>query len=253
MSRLWTEPASLYLSPSGMALSQPAKRATAQNAVHLAAGFDPASEGLRHLLTTAQVPPSRLHVVLSNHFCRFQLVLPQPGLRTEAEILAWSAFRFESDAGLASGSFVQRLARLGANSPAVACAIDQALLQAIDTGIGSIPVVSIEPLFVAVFNACRKQLSGRAMLAVVEPGRIVLGRIAKGEWNLLVSRFIDTANRGALQDLLADYCDEEKVPADLWVFDPSGQVELPKPGSIKLHHVSAEAVKPAAIAVGLAA
>lgn len=236
-----------------MALHQPARRAAYDAVNHrLAERFDPDGDRLRKLLSSLQLAPKRMHLVLSNHYCRFQLVSPQAGIRSDAEFLAWSALRFESDAGLVAGSFAQRLSHTKGDKPAFACAIDQALLHSVEAAIGATSLTVVEPLFVAVFNACRKQLFPQAMLAVVEPGRIVLGKMVRGDWALIASRFVDPSSRSALLDLLKDYEGSESGVAELWLFDPAGLVDPPASGRTRLHAVAASAVKPASIALGLA-
>jgi len=110
----------------------------------------------------------------------------------------------------------------------------------------------IEPLWVTVFNHWRTSLDD-GVLAVVEPGRIVLGVFAGGQCSALASRFVAPEDRNALAGMLEDYLGNDALSRQLCLFGPAGQVDPPSSVRWIVQSLGAEALASTAVALGLSA
>lgn len=136
----------------------------------------------------------RVTVVLSNHYVRYALLPPSKALRSEADWLAYAQHLFEATYGAAARAWEIQV------SGRVAAAVDAALLEELRT----IPTLgSVQPYFMAAFNARRKHLrTSSAWFVVQEPGRLALALLCDGQWKLIRTRRIEADWAKALEDLL---------------------------------------------------
>ena len=124
-------------------------------------------------------------VVLSNHFLRYQMIPWRSELTTRRERAALAQAQYRAVFGDAAQQWSVRIADAAYGAPALACAVDQALVQEIErlfrqSGAGP---VSIEPYPVAVINLWRRELTAASFwLVLLEPGHLWLGRAEHGNW-----------------------------------------------------------------------
>ncbi|MDP3515142.1 MAG: hypothetical protein Q8S20_20560 [Sulfuritalea sp.] len=136
-----------------------------------------------------------IEIVLSHALCKLALV---PGGidvrgRTEEEALYRSCLE-EANGELLAGWRIA-VAEAPTHLPRLACAIDGALIDALDSAAASSGgrIVSLRPLLVDAYNARRGEMaSGRFGLITVERERCCLARIQDGVWqSLRVRRLFD--------------------------------------------------------------
>lgn len=142
-------------------------------------------EALARELQQRGVAKRTCQVVLSNHFLRYQMVPWRPEINKRRERAALAQAQYRAVFGEAARGWSVRLADAGYGAPALACAVDEALVQELDrllrqSGAGSI---SIEPYPVAAINLWRHDLTADSFwLVLLEPGRLWLGRAEGGNW-----------------------------------------------------------------------
>jgi len=143
-------------------------------------------------------------VVLSNHYVRYALLPWSATLKTQAEWLALARHRFSSVHGPAAEEWIIRISETGRESPRIACAIDRALLTALEERIsGPASLVSVQPYLMAAFNRMRPVIGDASCwLVVEEPGRLTLALIQRGEWYAIRGRRKDEHWRMTLPEIL---------------------------------------------------
>lgn len=157
---------------------------------------------LRDALTGARAEAS---VVLSSHFVRYALVpwsvhASQPAQREEMARHAFAQVH-----GAAAEGWCVQVSDGALGAPLVAAAVDRALLDGIDEvcAAARVRLVSVQPHLMAAFNRFHAKL-GRTpkWLAVVEPGALCLGLLARGRWQRLLCRRSGADWVGDLRTLL---------------------------------------------------
>jgi hypothetical protein len=124
-------------------------------------------------------------VVLSTHFVRDQMIPWRPELTTRRERAALAQAQYRAIFGDVAQQWTVRLVDAAYGAPALACAVDRALVQELDrllkqAGAGS---TSIEPYPAAASNLWRRELTAESFwLVLLEPGRLWLGRADRGNW-----------------------------------------------------------------------
>lgn len=145
-------------------------------------------------------------VILSGHFVRYALLAPDPALATAEEWLAYARHRMESVHGHAVAEWDLRVAETSRDGPRLACAVDRALLEAVDARVaeaGAV-LVSVQPYLMAAFNRVRARLGGRSCwLAIAEPGRLALVLMQNGAWRSIRCRNVDEGWQHRLPEILA--------------------------------------------------
>jgi hypothetical protein len=87
----------------------------------------------------------------------------------------------------------------------VACALDSALLGAIESAAQSsgVALVAVEPALVAAFNSARRALPSSCWFAAMEADRLVLGLLLDGQWAHLAAERPPSRSESALARMLA--------------------------------------------------
>jgi hypothetical protein len=173
----------------------------------------------------AELQPGRGEVtlVLSNHFVRYALLPWNKGLRTRAEWDAFARHRLAAVHGSAVESWDLRLTETGPRGPRIACAVEHALLDALDAALepSGAALVSVQPYLMAAFNRVRRELGNTdCWLVVEEPGRLTLALIERGSWRAIRSRRVDERWRHSLGEIL------ERESAVLGLEHPCTQVAI---------------------------
>lgn len=200
MSPLWPERASAGLCPGRLVL----RRAGARRVLDVAPDWRAAVSALPAALGGR--PPRRLRVVLSHHFVRYALLPWNPALKSEEAWRAYAEHRLAAVYGASATPWTLRVAATAPRGARVACATEQALLDALQEALHArgVRLDSVQPHLMSAFNHERRRL-GRAShwLVVEEAGRLALALIERGAWRALRSRRVDAGWRDALPGLLA--------------------------------------------------
>lgn len=144
-------------------------------------------------------------VVLSNCFVRYALLPWNPALRTETEWRTLARQRLASVYGHAAGDSELRITETVRGGPLVACAIDTALLDALQSRIaeGRARLHSVQPYLIAAFNRIRRKISRESCwLVIEEPGCLVLALIQHGNWLSIRSLPVDAHWRATFPEIL---------------------------------------------------
>ncbi|WP_310451862.1 hypothetical protein [Sulfuritalea sp.] len=136
-----------------------------------------------------------IEIVLSHALCKLALVPGGIDVRGRHEEEALYRTSIEEANGELSAGWRVVVAEAPAHLPRLACAIDGALIDALDSAAASSGgrVVSLRPLLVDAYNARRGEMaSGRFGFITVERERCCLARIHDGVWqSLRVRRLFD--------------------------------------------------------------
>lgn len=136
-----------------------------------------------------------IEIVLSHALCKLALVPGGIDVRGRVEEDALYRSSIEEANGELPAGWRVAVAEAPAHLPRLACAIDGALIEALDSAAASSGgrVVSLRPLLVDAYNARRAEMaSGRFGLVTVERERCCLARIQDGVWqSLRVRRLFD--------------------------------------------------------------
>jgi hypothetical protein len=155
-----------------------------------AAPWQPSVDALPSALVLASGRPE-VTVVLSNHFVRYALLPWIPALKTDDEWLALARHRLALVHGQTAEDWVVRCSETAPRGTRVACAVDRALIEALDQKITDHggALVSVQPYLMAAFNHIRAAIGGESGWVVIqEPGRLTLALIQEGNWTALRSR-----------------------------------------------------------------
>lgn len=191
------------------------------------ASWRPAISALAEVLSAPGGNRSKVNIVLSGRFVRWQLLPSRPELTRSSEINAYSALRFAEIFGkvAAEWNVLSSIQPPGHAMPA--CAIDRALLEAItqtchDAGAS---LVSVTPYFSSAFDHWRKVVSDRSgWFGVIESDCLTLGLVHEGHWIGLRSQRFDADWREALPGMMAQI----GISTDL--IEPSTPLYLVGPG-----------------------
>ncbi len=157
--------------------------------------WQPALRALQQLLGENKIGAAKAAVTLSNHFVRYQLISAQPDLTSVDEEQAFVRFSFSEVYGAEANSWALRWGS-GLNiAPQVASAIDQALLDQLETILlnAGITLSSAQPYLMAAFNHVRDFIHDKPhWFVLVEPGSACVSFMRNGDWQLLRSARLDT-------------------------------------------------------------
>ena len=153
-----------------------------------------------------------LEVVLSSHFVRLQLLPWQAELGRREEWVAYAGFRFHEIYGSLADAWDIVLSMEPPGRPMVACAVDRALLGALNelARERGWRLRSVEPAFSRAWNRHRGSLRGPAgVFALAEPGRVCAGLSRGGEWFALRNQIV-----GELDDALSAMLEQQALLAE---------------------------------------
>jgi hypothetical protein len=140
-------------------------------------------------------PHCRVEIVLSHTLCKLALVPGGVGVRGRQEEDALYRACLEDANGELPTGWRVTVAEAPAHLPRLACAIDGALIDALDSSAASSGgrIVSLRPLLVDAYNARRDAMArGRYGFVTVERERCCLVQVHDGVWqSLRVRRLFD--------------------------------------------------------------
>lgn len=139
--------------------------------------WEAAVQALGRVLPGLVKPGEPVTLVLSNHFCRYQVLAAVPALASDEEEQAWLRHCWTEVYGEAAQGW---MLRVSGDSPAVArlsAAVDERLVALLRTAVRDAggQLVSIQPYLMRACNAWRAELGRQAVwFALYEPGRLCL-------------------------------------------------------------------------------
>ena len=179
---------------------------------------------LDQLLAEHAAKASEARVTLSNHFVRY-LVLPwDQGLLGADELHAAASQHFERVFGDAAANWELRVSPGEYGEPALACAIDRGLLQALEASIGGAPggrlrLTAVEPLLMTAFNHLRERLGRDAVLAIFEANCLALAVLREGRWLRVLARHVGQGSRARLIEQELALATADGLPAQIELLD----------------------------------
>jgi len=195
---------------------------------------------------------STLHVVLSDHFARFAVVPWSAGLVGDEERKAFARMSFTQVYGAVSDGWEVALDDGLSTQPAIAAAVDRALLQALRElcSARGMRLASVVPGFVRDVNRHRAQLrEAQFWFARLEPGRLTVGLRQAGAWGVVRTRRLDASAGEALggalrQEALACGMAPQGV---VYLVDGAGSVQsIPGWRTVRLGSTATSAPAPSA-------
>jgi len=191
VSPQWRDEATALMSPRGTTLRflkrglRPVARITTHHRGGAAEGEPWRSPVAALGDALASLPPgTQCRVIVSSAFARYAFVPFSAALvdRKANEMLAEHVFRHVH--GEQAQAWSCRVAHAAVGRKRMACALDAALLDAIESAArnSGVALGVIEPALIAAFNGARSKLPGSCWFAAVEPDRIALGLLRDGDW-----------------------------------------------------------------------
>lgn len=147
--------------------------------------WQPAMDALAAWLREQGLQRAHLHVHLSAHFVRWQLLEWQPRLTQPQELDAYVQLRYRATFGAPADQWRVVHAEPQPGCALPTCAIDEALLTALNElqTIGRARVLHATPYFSAAFDRWRSRLDRQtAWFGAAEPGSLTLGLLHRGVW-----------------------------------------------------------------------
>lgn len=177
---------------------------------------------LEAMLAERAAKTAALRVTLSNHLVRYVVLPWDAGLKASDELRAAAAQHFDRVFGEAAADWELRVSPGEYGDPALACAIDRGLLQALDAAVGRagggrLRLDAVEPLLMTAFNHLRERLGRDAVLAIFEPSCLALAVLRDGRWQRVLVRHAGQAPRQRLIEQELALATADGLP---------GQVEL---------------------------
>jgi hypothetical protein len=143
---------------------------------------------LKTILAASEFRHARAELILSNHFVHYAIVPWRDELTGDEERMAFVRHCFAKIHGARAEGWVPRLSDTRYGAPAVAAAMEPALLEAIrqTAADASLRLDSIEPFLAAAFNRSRTDMTGDTFWFVAaEKGRFCVAHIEGGQWRSL--------------------------------------------------------------------
>lgn len=159
--------------------------------------------------------PRRVRVVLSERFVRWQLLPWRDGLGGASEYAAYARHHFQSTYGPAAENWLIQLALRPPGHAVPSCAIDAALLEALQAACASVgaSVDAVVPHFVDAFDHYRRRISsGATAFGLIEEDGLSLAVLRGGQWLSLHTQRTDGDPRVALPGMLARASVEAAIP-----------------------------------------
>jgi hypothetical protein len=179
----WSKPATIALAPEGIAL-----RASGSDSARLLKTLDRPMAWEFLLLElrgmARELDLKRVRFVLSSQFVRYAVLPAQTGIVSGRDWQALSEHHLRKLYGAVADHWEVRVALQGHAEPAVACAVDRALIAALEDVAQAArwQLHGIEPALMAVFNQHRRVLPASHWLLLAEPQRLLLAEVADGIW-----------------------------------------------------------------------
>jgi len=149
------------------------------------APWQPAVDELRNLVASGHLASATVTLVLSGHLVRYTLAPWSELLEADGEELLFARHCFAQVYGNAADRWAVRVTRGTPGAPRLACALDETLAQAIEETMAPLGrrFLSLQPMLMTCFNACRRWLGNRAgWFVVAEPGMLCLSLLSDGQW-----------------------------------------------------------------------
>lgn len=237
MSLRWSERIGVALSPSQLNAAvwahgwsrEPAERAALRCAAPAAgaARWAPAVESLREWLAARPARRAELHLVLSNRFVRYAVLPWCEGVVTRAEREAQARHQLRATYGDAADAWHVRVADGGHGEPALVCAVDRALLDALQATAEAsrVRLAAVQPLLMLAFNRFRRELGREACLLVLEPGALCCAVWSGNRWQAV--QVSQVGPRGWGEALVERQIAVHALPDGMpvFLFDASGAVQ----------------------------
>jgi hypothetical protein len=200
-----------------------------------AAPWGPGVAALETLLRERR-PGARLSITLSNRFVRYAVVPWEPGIAGPAERAAYARDCLVQLYGDAAAGWDVALAPARRHAPAVASAIDLALVEALRAACArtGASLAALTPRLAAVCNAWRPMLKTRCgWLVLAEPGYLCLALAERRRWRVV--RTLGTDERwldglAALLEREALLADVEDDIEDVFLWAPELAQDVPAIG-----------------------
>lgn len=218
MSPSWRDRIDVFLGPHGVRIARTRhglrRRADPERVREAdgAADWPAAIEALARALPDVGEERAEVRTVVSNHFVRYTLLSGIELLSSDEERVALARHQFQAIHGERAAGWRVAIAEHGSRTSSLAAALDAEMLDALVatlTTAGHV-ALSVEPLLVAAFNACRSEIDrGSAWLAIAEPGRLCVGHLENQRW-------LDVRNaraRGAPEAELAGVLEQMRLTA----------------------------------------
>ena len=198
MLPLWCDQLQIVLTPEHVTLTRQSSGLSSGQSVSntmpcaaLAQGelaWQPALRAMQTLLKQKKIKKAKASVLLSNHFVRYQLINKQPDLSSYDEEQAFVRFSFAEVYGDEVNRWQIRWGSGLQLAPQVASAIDNTLIEQIETSLGQagVKLNSLQPYLMAAFNYVRKWVDASPhWFVLVEPGNACAGFMQGGDWRQL--------------------------------------------------------------------
>jgi hypothetical protein len=166
--------------------------------------WQPALDALPQALEKFNAEQRDVTVILSNHFVRYALLPWNAALRTADEWVALARHRLSNVHGDPISHWEIQVSETAPKGPRVACAIDKALLDAVEATIANsgARLGSVQPLLTAAFNRMRPKPGESRWLVIAEAGGLALVLIEFGNWRAIMSRQVAEGWRVELPAML---------------------------------------------------
>jgi hypothetical protein len=149
------------------------------------ASWQPAVDKLRNLVASGRLDTAAVTLVLSGQLVHYTLVPWTELLEADGEELLFARHCFAQVYGSAANRWAVRVTRGIPSAPRLASAIDDALVRAIEETMAPLGrrFLSLQPMLMTCFNACRRWLGNRAgWFVVAEPGMLYLCLFSDDQW-----------------------------------------------------------------------
>jgi hypothetical protein len=169
-------------------------------------------------------------IILADQFVHYALLPWSDTLKTHEQWLNLARHRFAAIHGPLAADWEIKFAETAPAGPRLACAVDRALVEALDASAAAhgVNLVSVQPFLIAAFNRLRSGVlnaGGSSWLVVEEQGRLTLALFLKGVWVAIRSRRADWRWRRVLPELI------ERESAFLGLEEPCTRVIVCAQGS----------------------
>lgn len=192
----------------------------------------PAITGLRGWLASRPASRAGLRVVLSNRFLRYAVLPWHEGLVTREEREAQASHLLRGTYGEAASQWHLKVAETGYGEPALACAVDRGLVEALHGAADEarLRLDAVQPLLMSAFNRFRHDLGSEACLLVLEPEVLCCAVLSKGRWQA-----VQVSQVGALgwnEALVERQIAVHGLPVDMpvFLFDASASAQPARAG-----------------------
>lgn len=186
----------------------------------------PAVRALEELLPAMEKMRVRASLILSNRFVRYAVIPGSDALSSLGEEQVYAQQCFKRVYGAAAASWDIRVDAGPPYLARMASAVDAPLLEALRSACArnGIPLKSIQPHLMTVYNACRTALRNRCgWFALLEPGFLCLARLHNARWSSVRMMRVGRDWRAALPRILereAFLADGEATTDSLYLWLP---------------------------------